>query len=313
MSDPNEINPPTIVDESAHTLPVARHRSFLIPHVKPKKASSAENIRSATGNAVSPPTRHTTTPEELNAYYQRQHKGWNTYLAVYVKRIGQRAGGYKWMHGEASKYYDRCYQYIGIICILANTIATAGDIPYVTSCQTDLNAVKIAAIILAACVTLLMTFNQFKSFGARSESHTTSEANFAALYEQIKTQLQRNSKDRQSANDYLDWVSDQYRNLKEASPAIPPWIWKKYRIMIHDKNVADPEGVDEIVIKRDSPILRGASKKQQQQQAPVEVVIQIEEDTNPRYGLLTREDEAKHTSPPISEKDKIALERWKDQ
>ncbi len=88
----------------------------------------------------------------------------------------------------------------------------------VASCQENLTPLKIVAVAIVAFNTLLIGFQQFKAFGTKSERHTNSEANYAALYDQIKAQLQRNSRERQNAKDYLDWISDHFRNLKESSP-----------------------------------------------------------------------------------------------
>jgi hypothetical protein len=255
-------------------------------------------------------------------------RGWNTQMALYVKRMGQRAGGYKWMHGQSSRYFTKRYQLIGITAIIVNALATAGNIPYVASCQTDLNWIKIVAIILGFLVTVTMAFQQFKDYGARKSQHTTGEANYAALYDHIQQQLRKNSRDRQDANDYVEWIAKELNDLKGASPLIPPSILSKYRGIIHGQNIADPEGIDEIVIKTDSPerdeeLIPQQSRRRrsvQQRSEVVEVVVDPGPPSPsprvPRSGrlLVTYNDDARTAPPPqsLSEKDRIALERWND-
>ena len=193
-------------------------------------------------------------PQRANANAIGSYKrGWNTQMAVYVKRMGQRAGGYKWMHSQASRWFTKRFQWLGVSCIILNAIATAGNIPYVAVCQSNLDWIKIIAIILGLLVTIAMAFQQFKDYGARRSQHSTSEANYAALYDHIKQQLHKNSRDRQDANDYVEWISKELNDLKASSPLIPPLLLQQYRAMIDGANIADPEGVDEIIIKRDSP------------------------------------------------------------
>jgi hypothetical protein len=312
--DVNDVTTPTIIDEGseAHLAvpPVKKNsRRFLLPHQRSLSTSRLEEYNNSARNRIDRPSlsqQQSSHKRSIMQNYTKQERGWNTYLAVYVKRMGQRAGGYKWMHSQASVYYNRCYQWVGVSCIIVNTIATAGEFPYVITCQTDLNWIKWTAIVLSVIVTIALTFQQFKSFGGRSSDHSHSEANYSALYDQIKVQLHRNSRERQDANDYVDWIAKEFISLKEGSPVIPEWIWKKYRAKIAGKNIADPEGIDEIVIKKDSPE-RAQVARDRSENELIEVVI---EETHPRFGFLTQAEEDSHQQ---TEQEKIAMERWNDQ
>ena len=268
---------------------------------------------------------HHALPQTASGHDRR---GWNTQMAVYVKRMGQRGGGYKWMHGQASRYFTKRYNWIGITAIIINALAVAGNIPYVATCQDTLNWIKIVAIILGFLVTITMTFQQFKDYGARKVGHTTSEANYAALYDHVMQQLRKKSRDRQDANDYVEWISKEINDLKGASPLIPPSILVQYRTIIHGQNIADPEGVDEIIIKRDSPSrdeddelvggrLNEGARAMRRNTDVVEVVVDPH-NIVPRSGrlMVTYNDGARDGGqpppPPLSERDRIALERWND-
>jgi hypothetical protein len=171
-----------------------------------------------------------------------------------------------------------------------------------------------------------MAFQQFKDYGARRSQHTNSEANYAALYDHIQQQLRKNSRDRQDANDYVEWIAKELNDLKGASPLIPPSILTKYRGIIQGQNIADPEGIDEIVIKRDSPereelLPSVSSSRSARDEGLVEVVVDAPPPplpTVPRSGrlLVTYNDdinETRRTTPhTVSEMDRIALERWQD-
>jgi hypothetical protein len=308
--DINDVSPPVIVDESQPDDPDFLSPTMMKKKKKHQRSSSTSRIDEYAKDVV-PLTKPARRPSITPKNYNKQKNGWNDYLAVYVKRLGQRAGGYKWMHSQSTVYYNRCYQWVGICCIIVSAVATAGDIPYVTTCQSDLNWIKIVAIVLGVAVTVALTFQQFKSFGSRSADHSHCEANWAAFYDQIKLQLHKNSKDRQEANDYIDWIAKEFISLKEASPVIPEWIWKKYRLKIAGKNIADPEGIDEIVIKKDSPT---RSERLDDDTESFEVVVD-KPPVEPRFGFLSQAEEDMHSLVPStrSEQDKIAMERWNDQ
>lgn len=140
------------------------------------------------------------------------------------------------------------FHLVGIGSIVANTVALALNVPYVVLCQDNWNWLKITAIIIQAIVTLIMAYQQFKDFGSLRTDHVTSEANYAALYDMIKNELRKDSKHRQDAEHFIEWINKQMSDLKASSPLIPPKILDAYRKMIFGKNIADPEGIDEIFI-----------------------------------------------------------------
>ena len=61
-----------------------------------------------------------------------------------------------------------------------------------------------------------------------TREHLGSEANYDAFYEQIKQELQKNSKDRQDVTDYVVWIVQAMTNLKNSSPLIPQHIYAEY-------------------------------------------------------------------------------------
>lgn len=161
------------------------------------------------------------------------------------------------MHAHAATYYYRWYNGWGITFLILSAISSAGNVPYVATCQTDLNWIKVAAIVLGFVVTAAFALQQFKDFGGMTREHLGSEANYDAFYEQIKQELQKNSKDRQDATDYVVWIAQAMTNLKNSSPLIPQHIYAEYRKLIAGRGIADPDGLDEIIIKEDSPLRKG--------------------------------------------------------
>ena len=63
-----------------------------------------------------PQIKHTKTKKKRN---------WSDENSVYVKRIGQKAGGFKWMHAQSALYYNKWYNCWGISCIFVSAIGKA--------------------------------------------------------------------------------------------------------------------------------------------------------------------------------------------
>lgn len=186
---------------------------------------------------------------DLHTYEQ----GWSRVRTTYVRRMGERAGGFRWMHAQAAKHFTRWFNGVGYTAIIANALATAGNIPYVANCQNDLNAIKWVAIVLGFLVTVVMTFQQFRDFGSRRSEHFMAEQSYSGLYESIRQEVQKNTWERQDAEKYIEWISKDFTELKLASPLIPGSILDTYRQKIAGTKYADPENIDEIIVKEDSP------------------------------------------------------------
>lgn len=63
------------------------------------------------------------------------HNNWTRENEEDVKGMGQRAGGFKWLHGQCAIKRHKLYNVIGFCAIIANAIANALDIPTVIACK----------------------------------------------------------------------------------------------------------------------------------------------------------------------------------
>lgn len=238
-------------------------------------------------------------------HHVRNTQHWNETKEATMKWLGQRAGGYKWMHAQAARKYSRAYNYIGITAIIANVIATALNVPYIVQCSPEYGWSKILSLIIAAIVTAIMSYQQFKDFGAVQAQHITSEANYGALYDTIKAQLERNANDRQNADDFVEWITKQLGDLKSSSPLVPAHILDEYRSMMAGRNFADPEGIDDIIINRDDD---------SSESLLAEIVIEGNQ-VPPRSGILIPPPIKKESAPSVflSPGERLAFERWNEQ
>lgn len=112
---------------------------------------------------------------------------------------------------------------------------------------------------------------------------------------------------------FFEWISKQVKDLISSSPVIPDDVVARYRELTFGTNIADPFGIDDILINR-TDHRKGSDEVE---------LDQIQVDTEPRSGLLTRRDDDV-IEPTASEgtvessldlyyqskADAIAIDRW---
>lgn len=198
--------------------------------------------------------------QELKEQYFVQSNGWNTQLEIDIQRIGEKAEGWRWMHNEAARVFSFRFNLIGILNILLNAVATAGNFPWALQCQQNMDWIKVTAVILQLLVTISLAYAQFKNYGGRKANHKVAESGFAVLYYHVKTQLDFEPKIRQFGKDYAEWIQKEYTDLSANpdTPQIPGFIFKKYHQRLdrifetQGVKLARVDELEQIVIHSDS-------------------------------------------------------------
>lgn len=186
----------------------------------------------------------------------QDNNGWNTELEMIVANIGEKAAGFKWMHKKAASFYNRLFQWIGILNILLQIGAGTGAVTQINTCEsvfvdTD-NAVLIVVGIFMYVTAAVTAINQFKNWGSRSINHKQAQSNYAALEHNIRIMLGIYRKDRQQGKDYAEWISKEFDDLTSSTPSIPGKIQRKYRVLVDNsgKKIAVDNDITTITIKK---------------------------------------------------------------
>ena len=197
---------------------------------------------------------------------------------------------------------------VGIGSIVLNAIAAGLNIPSVIQCQSNLDAMKYVAIILSIFVCIVIGYQQLMDFGSKRTNHLTSEANYSGLYDTIKNELEKRRSARQDADDFVEWITKQFSDLKSNSPLIPMKLMNEYRVMIAGQHIADPEGIDEIIVNRDDSETVSSSSPVKAPDVRIEMLEEAE--VIPTSQILEApRDKLRFVNPA----DRIAFERWNDQ
>jgi hypothetical protein len=186
-----------------------------------------------------------------------ENNGWNNELEVIVANIGEKAAGFKWMHRRAASYYNKLFQWLGIISILIQAGAGTGAVTQISTCPgpNTSNWVIILVGILMYITAVVTSIQQFKNWSSRSENHKQAHSNYGALEHNIRIMLGIYRRDRQVGKDYAEWISKEFDDLTASTPQIPGPIQKKYNQLVesmyHDGGgkLANDNFIEKIQIK----------------------------------------------------------------
>ena len=140
--------------------------------------------------------------------YQVNNNGWNQNLEGYIQRLGERSGGYRWMHNKSASFFSWWYRALGITGIILGVASGTFNIPSLASgCTSSTVVLLYLSTVFMYLIGVVLGIQQFLDLGGRKSDHTTAEANYSALYHNIRTQLSINRIERQVGKDYLEWIS----------------------------------------------------------------------------------------------------------
>ena len=174
---------------------------------------------------------------------------WNYKILLLLKKIGKKTMGYRWMHEQESKYYDKIHNRISIIEMLMiaflGTITGGGFINFVVNADIDDN--KIVYIVITA-IQLFMVFMVASIRGYRNVvkyekkviDHTNASNKNAELNLHIQYQLSLNIKDRDMDKVFLKNVIRSFNDILILSPNIRNSTKKKYLQESSDNDIFNP-------------------------------------------------------------------------
>lgn len=190
---------------------------------------------------------------KLNQEIYSDNNGWNHYLELIAAQIGEKAAGLKWMHERSIAYFNMRYQVLGIIVILVQTAAATGSVTQISTCSSSTNIVTIFVSILMYLTAVCSSFQQFKNYGARTQSHKQAMTDFSSTEQMIRIELGKYRRDRKHGGDWTEWMGTRFDEVNATSPQIPGSIQKEYQTTILGKNVADNYKIDPIKIRGNTP------------------------------------------------------------
>lgn len=178
---------------------------------------------------------------------------WNENILILLKRLGNKAMGYRWMHEQESLEMlnkDSKFSKIEIILLALIGAVTSGE--FITFLvEADLYEHKVVAIcVLSLHILMLVGYGILKSmresgnYPKESFEHKYSSIRFGELGLDIQNQLSLNVEDRDTDKVFLRNTIKTYNDLMLISPKVDPDTMDKYVNAIEDNDIYTPLIID---------------------------------------------------------------------
>ena len=173
---------------------------------------------------------------------------WNPALEEIIRKEGEQAEVYYYLHNKAYGWSQRRNDIIQIPVIVLSTLtgffsATSNIIPSIA-----LGAISISVGILG-------TLNSYYKFSQRSESHKIISLLYLKIYKTIEIELALPITQRTDASTLLKELRQSMSQIGEQAPPIPDSIIKLFKDNFKEANTSRPiiaNGLDPIRIYKES-------------------------------------------------------------
>ena len=167
---------------------------------------------------------------------------WNKTIEHNIKKIGEKALGYKIMHIKESLNISKKYNFLMYMGIFFGPLS--GLLSATGAIVTPVDA-PVYFPMMASCVAFLsgivVAITKFGKFEVRCTHHKTAASKYISLENNIRRQLALCRWDRVHAQRYLEWVGKSFDNLFRESPLIAARIYSKYIEMAKKAGLIVPE------------------------------------------------------------------------
>lgn len=167
---------------------------------------------------------------------------WTDTLEISIKNIGERCGGYRWLHhtmmvslNKFNSYADNIRDFINIILSLCcfSTGSTGVDPIFIYIFG-----------ILNFIASFIQRIKEKWNLSETIEAHKTITAKFNSLFNNVVRTLSVPREDRENAKEYFMWLSNEYSKLIDNAPEIYEKFLDKYKTMVENgHHIAMPEEI----------------------------------------------------------------------
>jgi hypothetical protein len=167
---------------------------------------------------------------------------WNSNKEEMLKKWGEEAFGYLWMHHECVEYYEKRDRKLWIPAAILGVMFTG----------TGLATLGFGLPVFVAALTFIGTgsgtalsaIHAQMKYSKRSQNHKEMEALYSDFVNQIKEELAKDRKERRNGTLFVEWSRKTLRKLMdpERAPNVPKEIVDRYREYIKNSrmNIAMP-------------------------------------------------------------------------
>lgn len=163
-------------------------------------------------------------------------ESWNRGIEEILRRRGEQAYGYSWMHHECIGYFQLRHNILWISGIVFGTLFTGGGLATVGFNVSKF--ISMATIIGTVSSPAIAYATGQAQYEKRSEEHRDLEGKYKNLRDLIEEELKKAPVDRCDAEKFMEGTRKEMNELMdpENSPNIPKSVAKAYKKFIKSNN-----------------------------------------------------------------------------
>lgn len=167
---------------------------------------------------------------------------WKAEEEILLKRWGDKAQCYQWMHNKSREMYQKKNAYYTIPVIIISTITGTANFAQERFPQEYKQYIIMSIGTLSIIAGIITTIYQFLKISEINEGHRTAMLSWGKFHRNLESELTRHPLDRTKASELIKISKDEYDNLVEISPFIPKKILKEFNNKFKkNNNLTKPE------------------------------------------------------------------------
>lgn len=212
--------------------------------VTPSTLESEDNIKHVINSAAYQPSHLSSSAPSIN--------GWDSETIYYVKKIGDLAGAYNWIHNNTAFWYGVVDYILHFTVLLLQAPSFAGILATIAE-EADTIYVKIILAAFVAVGFIVKGMHIYLKFPGKISDRRSSATRYSTIFAKVRNELIKNDEDRREANDFIDEIEEEFTGCYSDSPSCWSIVVRRYLLMMKGKTdlkYSELFGIREIKIRR---------------------------------------------------------------
>lgn len=178
--------------------------------------------------------------------------GWDFDTITYVKKIGDLAGAYNWIHNNTAFWYIVLNYIFHFVVIFLQAPAFTG-IMTTLSDTADNIYVKIAVAVIIAISTVLKSIHVYINLPGKISDRRASATRYSTIFSKVRNELINSDETRREASKFIEEIEKEFEECYSESPQCWSIVVRRYLLMVRGKvelEYAELSGIREIQVRR---------------------------------------------------------------
>lgn len=210
----------------------------------PPTIDSEDNVGKVIDEAVYQPSHIISDISTIN--------GWDRDTILYVKKIGDLAGAYNWIHNNTAFWYSIIDYIFHFVVLVLAAPEFAGVLSMISESANTLY-VKIIVASIVAVSFVISGMHVYFGFPNKISNRRSSATRYCTIFFKVRNELIKNDEDRREANEFIEEIEEEFKDCYTESPACWSITVRRYLIMMKGKTdlkYSELSGIQEIQIRR---------------------------------------------------------------